>query len=129
MEMALQRFSPEGMASPGAPYSLAAKAGNVIYTAGVLALDGSSRVVAAGDIKGQTRYVLEAIEKILKAAGAEMKDVAFNHVFLTDFANYAGMNEVYREFFGDSLPARYCVKADLVREGCLVEIAAVAHTA
>ena len=127
--MALQHFNPEGMAPAGAPYSLAAKAGNTVYTAGVLALDGSSRVVAPGDIKGQTRYVLEAIEKILKAAGAQMKDVAFNHVFLTDFAHYAGMNEAYREFFGASLPARYCVKVDLVREGCLVEIAAVAHIA
>jgi aminoacrylate peracid reductase len=124
--MALQHFNPEGMAPAGAPYSLAAKAGNTVYTAGVLALDGP-RLVAEGDIKGQTRYVLEAIEKILKAAGAELKDVAFNHVFLTDFAHYAGMNEVYREFFGASLPARYCVRADLVREGCLVEVASVAH--
>ena len=56
-----------------------------------------------------------------------MKDVAFNHVFLLDFADYAGMNEVYREFFDAPLPARYCVRADLVRADCLVEIAAVAH--
>ena len=125
--MALQRFNPEGMAPAGAPYSLATRAGNTVYTAGVLALDGSSQLVAPGDIKGQTRYVLQAIEKILKAAGAELKDVAFNHVFLTDFAHYAGMNEAYREVFGASLPARYCVRSDLVREGCLVEIASVAH--
>ena len=96
-------------------------------TSGVLALDASGKVVAEGDIKGQTRYVLEAIEKILRASGASMKDVAFNHVFLSDFADYAGMNEVYREFFEAPLPARYCVKADLVRADCLVEIAAVAH--
>ena len=124
--MALQHINPEGMAHAGAPYSLATKAGSTVYTAGVLALDGS-RLVAQGDIKGQTRCVLETIEKILAAAGAQMKDVAFTHIFLTDFAHYAGMNEVYREFFGASLPARYCVKADLVRDGCLVEIAAVAH--
>ena len=123
--MALQHFSPEGMAPAGAPYSLATRAGNTVYTAGVLALDGPRLV--AEDIKGQTRYVLETIEKILQAAGAQLKDVAFNHVFLTDFAHYAGMNEVYREFFAASLPARYCVRADLVRAGCLVEIAAVAH--
>lgn len=125
--MTLEYINPEGMAPKGAPYSLGVKASKTVYTSGVLALDASGKVVAEGDIKGQTRYVLEAIEKILRASGASMKDVAFNHVFLSDFADYAGMNEVYREFFDVPLPARYCVKADLVRADCLVEIAAVAH--
>lgn len=56
-----------------------------------------------------------------------MEDIVFCSVFLTDYANYAGMNAVYKEYFPGVLPARFVVKADLVRPDLLVEIAAVAH--
>jgi enamine deaminase RidA (YjgF/YER057c/UK114 family) len=63
----------------------------------------------------------------LEAAGGSLKDITFNHIFLTDMSNYAGMNEVYREYFPKDPPARYCIRADLVKPGFLVEIASIAH--
>ncbi|NWN13561.1 pyrimidine utilization protein C, partial [Escherichia coli] len=63
----------------------------------------------------------------LEAAGATLEDVAMNHIFLKDFTDYPVFNQVYAEYFPGAKPARYCVKAELVKPDCLVEIASVAH--
>ena len=118
---------PKGSAPPLAPYSPGAKAGNVLYVSGTLAIDKEGKTVGAGDVKAQTRFVLESIKSVLEAAGGSMKDIAFNHIFLKDLKDYAAMNEVYREYFPASPPARYCIRADLVKPEFLVEVASIAH--
>jgi enamine deaminase RidA (YjgF/YER057c/UK114 family) len=55
------------------------------------------------------------------------QDVTFNHIFVSDMSNYGAMNEVYREYFPANPPARYCIRADLVKPEFLVEIASIAH--
>jgi aminoacrylate peracid reductase len=80
-----------------------------------------------GDAAAQTRHVLEVIKTTLEAAGAALTDVAMNHIFLKDWADYAAINAVYAEYFPGAKPARYCIKCDLVKPECLVEIASVAH--
>jgi aminoacrylate peracid reductase len=125
--MPYQPIIPKGSAPPLAPYSPGAKAGNVVYVSGTLAIDKEGKTVGAGDVKTQTRFVLESIRSVLEAAGGSLRDVAFNHIFLQDLKDYAAMNEVYREFFPSSPPARYCIRADLVKPEFLVEIAAIAH--
>jgi aminoacrylate peracid reductase len=77
--------------------------------------------------RAQTRHVIETIKKILGAGGATLRDVAFNTVIIKDMADYAAVNEIYREYFGEHPPARYCIAAKLVREDLLVEIASIAH--
>ena len=76
---------------------------------------------------GKTRQVLDNIKAVLEAAGGGLQDVVFNAIFLADMADYAAMNAVYREYFPQDPPARYCIRADLVRPEFLVEIAATAH--
>ena len=118
---------PEGSAPPLAPYSPGVRAGNVVYVSGIVALDADGNTVGMGDVKAQTRHVLEAIKSIVEAAGGSMTDIAFNQIFLSDLGDYAGMNEVYREYFPADPPARYCIRADLVKPEFLVEIASTAH--
>ena len=118
---------PEGSAPPLAPYSPGAQAGNVVYVSGAVALDAEGNLVGAGDAKAQTRHILEAIRSILEAAGGSLKDIAFNQIFLSDLGDYAAMNEVYRDYFPTDPPARYCIRADLVKPEFLVEIASTAH--
>jgi aminoacrylate peracid reductase len=120
---------PKGSAPPLAPYSPGAKAGNAVYVSGTLALDSNGNLVGKGDVKAQTRHVLETIKAVLEAAGGSMRDVTFNQIFLASMSDYAAMNEVYREYFPDKPPARYCIRADLVRPEFLVEIASIAHLA
>ena len=56
-----------------------------------------------------------------------MGDIAFNQIFLADLSDYADMNEVYAEYFSNNPPARYCIRADLVKPEFLVEISSTAH--
>ena len=118
---------PKGSSPPLAPYSPGAKAGNVVYVSGTLAIDKDGRTVGVGDARAQTRFILESIRAVLEAAGGSLRDLAFNHIFLKDLKDYAAMNEVYREYFPSQQPARYCIRADLVKPEFLVEIAAIAH--
>jgi aminoacrylate peracid reductase len=71
--------------------------------------------------------VLDAIRVTLEAADASLTDVVMNHIFLKDLEDYAAFNGVYAEYFPGAKPARYCIRADLVKPDCLVEIASVAH--
>jgi len=64
---------------------------------------------------------------LIEAAGGTMDDVTFNHVFLTDWANYQAINAVYAEYFPGDKPARFCIQCGLVKPEFLVEIASVAH--
>jgi aminoacrylate peracid reductase len=84
-------------------------------------------VLHVGDAAAQTRHVLDVIKVTLEAAGASLADVAMNHIFLKDLADYAAFNSVYADYFPGAKPARYCIRADLVKPDCLVEIASVAH--
>ena len=118
---------PKGSAPPLAPYSPGTKAGNAVYVSGTLALDSKGNLIGKGDAKAQTRQILESIKAVLEAAGGSLKDVTFNHIFLADMSFYAAMNEVYREYFPVDPPARYCIRADLVKPEFLVEIASIAH--
>ena len=117
---------PAGSAPPLAPYSPGMKSGNTVFVSGTIPNDAQGNVVGKGDIEAQTERVLQSIKAILEAAGGSMEDVVMNHVFITDYANYAKMNEVYGRYFGNTRPARYCIKSELVHPDWLVEIASVA---
>ena len=111
-----------------APYSPGVKTGNVVYTSGVLAIDAAGNTVGIGDVGAQTRHVLNVIKSIVETAGGQMSDIVFNTIFLKDLADYAEMNSVYGSFFEQGrYPARYCIRADLVKPEFLVEIASIAH--
>ncbi len=123
-----ERIIPKGSPPPLAPYSPGTKAGNTVYVGGTLALNAKGELVGKGDVAAQTEQVIKNISDVLAAAGASLKDVVMAQIFLTDFKNYAAMNQVYGKYFGQNPPARFCVKCDLVKPDFLVEIAAIAVT-
>ena len=118
---------PAGSAPPLAPYSPGVKTGGTVYVSGILAMDSDGIVVGLDNIKAQTQHVIESIQSVVEEAGGSLSDVAFNQIFLSDLNHYAEMNEVYGNFFGENPPARYCIKAELVRPEFLVEISSIAH--
>jgi len=122
-----EAVNPPQFPTPIAPYSAAARAGDVLYISGMLALGEGGTVLHIGDAAAQTRHVLEAIKTTVEAAGGTLADVAMNHIFLKDLADYAAFNAVYAEYFPGAKPARYCIQCNLVKPDCLVEIASVAH--
>ena len=117
---------PEGSGKPLAPYLPGVLADGVVYVSGTLPFDKNNDVVHVGDAKAQTKHVLEIIKSVVEKAGGTMDDVVMNHIFVTDWANYAAVNEVYAEYFPGDKRARYCIQCGLVKPDALVEIATVA---
>jgi len=100
------------------PFSAAVKADGLIYVAGT--------IVAEGDIKAQTKGVIENIGQVLQKAGSSLANVAAVHVYITKFDDFAAMNEVYRTFWPNDPPVRTTIVSDLVIPGGLVEMSMVA---
>jgi 2-iminobutanoate/2-iminopropanoate deaminase len=83
--------------------------------------------VVSGDVRDETRQTLTNIMRILDGCGAVLSDVVKCQVFLADGKDFAAMNEVYAEFFGEAKPARTTVVAAFAIPGIKVEIDAVAY--
>ena len=118
---------PAGSPTPIAPFSPGALGGNVLYVSGTLPFDAANNVVHLGDAAAQTRHVLDTIARVVAEAGGSMADITFNSIFLTDWANYAVINEVYATYFPGDKPARFCIQCGLVKPDALIEIATIAH--
>ena len=119
--------TPPGTGTPIAPFWPGTMADGVVYVSGTLPFDKDNNVVHVGDAAAQTRHVLDTIKSVVETAGGTMADITFNHIFLTDWANYGAINTVYAEYFPGDKPARYCILCGLVKPDALVEIASIAH--
>jgi 2-iminobutanoate/2-iminopropanoate deaminase len=109
------------------PYSQAIVAGDLVFCAGQLGLDPMTHQIVGGDIKEQTRRVLDNLAAVLDAAGSGLDRVTKTTVFLEDMAEFSAMNEVYAERFGSHRPARSTVQvAKLPGNGGRVEIECIA---
>ena len=108
------------------PYSQAIRANGFIFAAGQTGLDPATMELVAGGVEAQARQVLTNLQHVLEAAGTSLDRVVKTPVFLTDMANFAAMNAVYKEFFPANPPARSTVAVAGLPKGGLVEIEAVA---
>ena len=123
----LERIIAPRAPSPKGPYSHAVRAGDLIFVSGQGPIDPATNQWKLGDAGSETRATLENIRTILRAAGADLADVVKCSVFLTDINDFAAMNKVYAEFFGDVRPARTTVQATLPGRDTKVEIDCVAY--
>mgnify|MGYP001772501818 FL=1 len=110
---------------PVGPYSQAVRVGNTVYVSGQIPIDPKTGDVVKGDIKAQTRQVLENIKEILSAAGCSLKDVVMSFVFLKDMNLFSAFNEVYAEYFKENPPARVTVEVSRLPKDVLIEIAVI----
>ncbi len=123
----IERLTPPGVPTPRGPYSPAVRAGDFIFVAGQVSVDPVTDQLSTGDIQHETRLALNNIKRILEGAGATMADVVRVGVYLVDGSEFAKMNEVYAEYFGDHKPARttiVCGFAAAIR----IEIDCVAYS-
>jgi len=113
--------------APIGPYNQAIMAnGSFLFTAGQVPIDPHSGQVVQGDIKTQTRLVLNNLQAILDKAGCTFEDVVKTTVFLKEMNEFAGMNEVYAEFFKTDPPARSTVEVARLPRDVRIEIEAIA---
>jgi 2-iminobutanoate/2-iminopropanoate deaminase len=118
-------YTPSAPAPIG-PYSQGIKAtGSLLFLSGQIALlpDGS---LLSGDVQAQTRQVITNISALLTEAGCTAENVVKTTVFLKDMNDFAAMNAVYAEYFGESKPARSTVEVSRLPKDVIVEIEVIA---
>ena len=111
----------------GAPYSQAVRYGDLVFVAGQVGLTPGHDALVGDSIEEQTDQACKNLEAILEAAGSSFAQVLSATIYLSDFGDFAGVNEVYGRYVGDNPPARATVEVAALPMGAKVEIAVVAH--
>ena len=124
--MSRSRITTDHAPAAIGPYAQGVRAGNLIFTAGQIALDPTTGQAVAGGIKEQTTRVLENLKAILEAGGSSLGQVVKTTVFLKNFNDFAAMNEVYARYFPTNPPARSTVEVARLPRDFRVEIDLIA---
>ena len=126
--MAKKRIETDRVAKTKKPYSQGVKvtSGTLVFTSGVISRDQDGQVVGKGDIREQTRQCLRNIAGIIEGGDGSLNDLVKMTVFITNLADYDGMNEIRQEVLNDIDFASSTVKVSLNNPKALIEIEAVA---
>ncbi|MBN1779959.1 RidA family protein [bacterium] len=111
------------------PYSQAVciESRHLVFTAGQIPVDPETGETVAGDIRDQTRQVLQNLQAVLQAAGSGLDHVVKTTVFMRDMNEFALMNEVYATFFKKDAPARSAVEVSRLPKDVRIEIECIAE--
>ena len=122
-----QAINPENAVRPLGPYSHAVRVGDLLFCSGQVPIDPAHpNGPIEGDIKVQTRRVMENIRIILDSVALDFRQVVKTTVFMTNLAEFQGMNEVYGEFMPQPYAARSTVQVSALPRGSSVEIEVIA---
>jgi 2-iminobutanoate/2-iminopropanoate deaminase len=120
-------IKPAKAAPTVGPYNHAVRIGEMLYCAGQIPLVPATGKLAGNDIETQTEQVLLNVKAILDDQGLTFAHVVKTTVFLTNLADFIGMNEIYTKFFGSDFPARTTVQVSALPRSSKVEIEVIAH--
>ncbi|KAB2653628.1 MAG: reactive intermediate/imine deaminase [Verrucomicrobia bacterium] len=109
------------------PYNHAVRVGDLLFCAGQIPISPTDGNLIAGDIKAQTERVLENVKAILDDQKLTFGNVVKSTVFMTNLADFGGMNEIYAKYFTENHPARSTIQVAALPKGANVEIEVVAH--
>ncbi len=107
------------------PYSQAVITNGLIFCSGQIALTPNGKFLDK-DVETQTRQVLENLKNVIEAAGSAINKVVKTTIFLKSMDDFAVVNEIYAEFFGEHKPARATVAVANLPKNAKVEIEAIA---
>ena len=124
--MANQVIHTENAPAAIGPYSQAVKAGNLLFVSGQVPFVPETMEIVEGDVKAQTAQSLKNVQAILAEAGLDFSHVVKSTVFIKDMNEFAQINEVYAEYFGENKPARACVEVARLPKDVKVEIELIA---
>ena len=108
------------------PYSQALKAGSFIFCSGQIPINPATNSVEATTIEDQTRQSITNLRNVLEKAGSSLSNVVKTTVFIKDMNEFAALNAVYADMFGDTKTARSCVEVARLPKDVKVEIECIA---
>ena len=109
------------------PYSQAIRANGMIYCSGQIPINPATGAIEAQTIEEQTTQAITNLKNVLEKAGSSLAKVVKTTVFIKDMNDFAALNKVYAELFGDTKPARSCVEVARLPKDVLVEIECIAE--
>ncbi len=113
--------------APIGPYNQAVLKGSMLYTSGQIAIDPKTGELHIGDIKSETRLVMENLKAVLNKAGMTFEHVLKSSIFISDMNNFSQINEVYAQYFDEATaPARETVEVANLPKYVNVEISVIA---
>lgn len=113
--------------APIGPYNQAVFSGNTLYTSGQIAIHPITGELVLGDIKVETKRVMENMKAVLDAARMTFENVVKTSIFISDMNNFSQINEVYGSYFNEATaPARETVQVSRLPKDVNVEISMIA---
>ena len=109
------------------PYSQAIRANGMIYCSGQIPISPATGAIEAQTIEEQTTQAITNLKNVLEKAGSSLAKVVKTTVFIKNMNDFAALNKVYAELFGDTKPARSCVEVARLPKDVLVEIECIAE--
>lgn len=128
--MSKAAIATDGAPAAIGPYSQGMRVGNLIFTAGQIALDPATQQLVTGGITEQARRVLENLKAILEEGGSSLERVVKATVYLKSMDDFAAMNVVYDAYLGrdgEDPPARTTVEVSRLPKNALIEIDVIAE--
>ena len=110
------------MEKPVGPYSPVVKVDGWVIISGQVGID--EVILVDGGLVPQLRQLFINLKRLLKSQNLSLNDVVKTTVFLTDIEDYAEMNQIYVQEFGNHRPARSAVAVYALPIGAVVEIEA-----
>ena len=124
--MEKRRIDVQGVPKPQAPYSVAVAAGNLLFVSGQVPIQSNGKPLIGGTFEEECRLTLDNLKAVLEGAGSGIPQVVKVLAFLADMDTFAEFNGIYKEYFGESLPARSCIQAGRLPLDFQVEVEAIA---
>ncbi len=127
--MSIRSIQSNNVPAPIGPYSQAVEANGFIFTSGQIALDAESGKIVEGGVEAQARKVFENVRAILEAGGSGLQQVVKTSIYLKNIGDFNTINEIYAEYFGQSLPARSTVEVSRLPKDVFIEVDCIALSA
>jgi 2-iminobutanoate/2-iminopropanoate deaminase len=121
----IRQINPDSMAPPGGHYSHAVVAGGLVFVSGQLPITPSGERLNRASFEQQARQTLDNVRTALESAGSKVSQLVQVRVYITSIGNWPAFNQLYKEWAGQSMPARAVVPVAELHYGFAVEVEAV----
>ena len=121
----IQRVNPSNMVPPGGHYSHASIASGLVFISGQLPITPSGELLNQASFEEQVKQTLSNVKAVLEAAGSSVAQLVQVRVYITSISNWPSFNQIYKEWAGQSLPARAVVPVPELHYGFSIEVEAV----
>ena len=121
----MQQVNPSNMATPGGHYSHASIASGLVFISGQLPITPSGELLNQVSFEEQVKQTLSNVKTVLEATGSSVAQLVQVRVYITSISNWPSFNQIYKEWAGQSLPARAVVPVPELHYGFSIEVEAV----